>query len=149
MLASTLSWRENVEQSSTYQHCYRSRAKRALEASAMFIRQTRWVLQHVTGTRTLSNEHHQIEFLRCRHRCSRTAEHKKITRPLERAYQTFQRFFVVCVSISRGTLPETLASLWVPPFSTALAAGHTLINHLIKREQNKFTWSAERENGQI
>ena len=99
MLASTLSWRENVEQSSTYQHCYRSRAKRALEASAMFIRTTRRVLQHVTGTRTLSNEHHQIEFLRCRHRCSRTAEHKKITRPLERAYQTFQRFFVVCVSI--------------------------------------------------
>ncbi|MBP3850098.1 MAG: hypothetical protein J6E43_04715, partial [Prevotella sp.] len=36
-----------------------------------------------------------------------------------------------------------------PYFSAALADGHTLINHLIKREQNKFTWSAERENGQI
>ena len=77
MLASTLSWRENVERSSTYQHCYRSRAKKALEASAMFIRQTRWVLQHVTGTRQISNEHHQIENLTGWHRCSRPSEHRR------------------------------------------------------------------------
>ena len=61
----------------TYQHCYHSRAKRALEASAMFIRTTRWVLQHVTGIRQISNEHHQIENLTGRHRCSRPSEHRR------------------------------------------------------------------------